>query len=253
MNQSAKLEQLMAASINNYRAEPAFFRALLDATIFVHAPIVEPPGRRQFVLFKSPDDGKYVMPMFTDKAKADWAARGNVRVVALKGRELLSQVGDTAVMINPNDARCTLYPEEIERLLCDGAVASVQAWKDKKGGEAKFYKLEQSPRALVEALRKVLPRIRGVGIAYIAGIQWPGGSQPDSFVIVLGGDEKGAERSVRAVATALYKQMERAERPFDVLHFDGRRTPPVWIKELGLKPIYQRRPTKMPPALSGYN
>jgi hypothetical protein len=253
MNQPAKLEQLMAASINNCRAEPAFFRALLDATVFVHAPIVEPPGRRQFVLFKSPDDGRYVMPMFTDKSKADWAARGNVRVVALKGRELLSQVGDTAVMINPNDARCTLYPEEIERLLRDGAVASVQAWKVEKGGEAKFYKLEQSPRALVKGLQKVLPRIRGVGIAYIAGIQWPGGNKPDSVVIVLGGDEQGAERSVRAVATALYEQMEKSERPVDVTHFDSRRLPPPWVEDLGLKPIYLRQPMKASPARRGYN
>ena len=253
MNQPVKLEQLMAASINDCRAEPAFFRALLDATVFVHVPIVEPPGRRQFVLFKSPDDGKYVMPMFTDKMKADWAARGNVRVVALKGRELLSQVGDTAVMINPNDARCTLYPEEIERLLRDGEVASVQAWKIEKGGEAKFYKLERSPHALVQALQIVLPSIRGIGIAYIAGIRWPRGNQPDSFVIVLGGDERGAERNVRAVATALYEQMEKSERPVDVTHFDSRKAPPAWVEELSLKPIYRRQPTKMPPALRGYN
>lgn len=253
MNQPVKLEQLMAASINDCRAEPAFFHALLDATVFVHAPIVEPIGRHQFVLFKSPDDGKYVMPMFTDKTKADRAALGNVRVVALKGRELLSQVGDTAVMINPNEARCTLYPEEIERLLRDGAVASVQAWKIEKGGEAKFYKLEQSPHALVDALQILLPRIRGVGIAYVAGIRWPRGNQPDSFVIVLGGDEKGSERSVRAVATALYEQMEKSDRPVDVTYFDNLQLPPTWVKELDLKPIYLRRPMKASPALRGYN
>lgn len=253
MNQPAKLEQLMAASINDCRAEPAFFRALLDATVFVHTPIVEPPGRRQFVLFKSPDDGKYVMPMFTDKTKADWAARGNVRVVALKGRELLSQVGDTAVMINPNDARCTLYPEEIERLLRDGAVASVQAWKIEKSGEEKMYKLEQPPHAFVKALRMALPSVRSVDVAYIAGIRWPKGSQPDSLLVVLGGDDKGTERSVRAVATALYEQMEKSECPVDVAHFDSRQAPPAWIEELSLKPIYRRGPRKAAPVLKGYN
>lgn len=243
----------MAASIRDIREEPAFFRALLDATLFAHTPKVEPPGRRQFVMFKSPDDGQYVIPVFTDRTKADWAARGNVRVLEVKGRDLFDLARGTALMLNPNDARCTLYPEEIERLLRDGTVASVQKWKIEKGDDGKMYKLERPPHALVKALRMALPSVGSIEVAYIAGIRRPKGNQPDSFVIVLGGENKAVERSVRAVATALYEQAEKSERPVDVTHFDTRGSPPVWIKELGLKPIYRRRAMKAPPALRGYN
>jgi len=247
------LEQLMAASIQDIRAEPAFFRALLDANVFVHTPKVEPPGRCQFVMFRSPDNGQYVIPVFTDRAKADWAARDNVRVLEVNGRELFRLARGAALMLNPNDARCTLYPEEIERLLRDGTVASVQKWKFENGGEEQIYKLESPPRALVKALRKALPEVRSVEIAYIAGIRWPKENQPDSLLIVLGGDDKVAERSVRAVATALYEQTDKSGRPVDVVHFDNRRARPAWIEELGLEPIYRRRSRKAVPVLKGYN
>jgi hypothetical protein len=253
MISTAELERLMAASIRDIREEPAFFHALLDATLFAHTPKVEPPGRRQFVMFKSPDDGQYVIPVFTDRVKADLAARGNVRVLEVKGRELFDLTRGAALMLNPNDARCTLYPEEIERLLRDGTVVLVEKWKIEKGGQAQICKLERSPHALVKALRIALVGVRSVEVAYIAGIRRQKGDQPDSLVIVLGGEDRAAERSVRAVAIALYEQTEMSGCSVDVTHFDSRRAPPSWVGELGLRPIYRRRPMKTSPVLRGYN
>lgn len=126
MISAAELEKLMDASVKDVREEPAFFHALLDATLYAHTPKVEPPGRRQFVMFRSPDDGQYAIPIFTDKAKADWAARGNVRVLALNGLEMFKQARGATLMLNPNDVRCTLYSQEVERLLRDGEVVTVQ-------------------------------------------------------------------------------------------------------------------------------
>jgi len=171
----------------------------------------------------------------------------------VKGRELFNLARGATLMLNPNDARCTLYPEEIERLLRDGTVALVQKWKVEKDGEGQIYKLEPSPRALVKVLRIVLPGIRSVETAYIAGIRWPKGDQPDSLLIALGGDAKAAERSIRAVATALYEQVEKSERPVDVTHFDSRKATPAWVDGFCLKPVYKRRSTKPLPVPDGYN
>lgn len=255
MVSTAELEKLMEASIQDARAEPAFFRALLEASLYVHTPKVEPPGKRQLVMFKSPDDGRFVVPVFTDETKADWATRGNVRVLELKGRNLLEQIRGSTLMLNPNDTRCTLYPQEIERLLRDGEVAPVQKWTADIDGksEQSIYKLDQLPKALVRELRAALPGIREVEVAYLAGLKWAKGTEPDSLVIALGGDQKVAERSVRTLLTALYDVSRRIDRPIDVVHFDSHDPQPEWIKRLGIQPVYRRQPMKPNPAHAGYN
>jgi len=250
---AAELEKLMEASIKDAREEPAFFRALLDATLYAHTPKIEPPGRRQFVMFKSPDDGQYVVPIFTDKAKADWAARGNVRVLVLRGRDLFDQTRGTALMLNPNDNRCTLYPEEIARLLRDGAIVTVQEWTVDGEDDHRVYKLDRAPKALVRGLRSALPAIRDVEVAYVAGLTWLKSTQPDSLLILLGGEEKVAERSVRTMSTILYDVFQRLNQSIDVLHFDSREAPPEWVDRFALKPVYRRRPMKPHPSSPGYN
>jgi len=123
MNSPDSLDNLMEQSIQDFRKEPAFFRALLDATVYAHAPLNDASERLRLVMFKSPDDGELVVPVFTDESKAEFAARGNVRIVSLIGRTLFEITRGAILMLNPNDARCTLYPEEISELLASGTIA----------------------------------------------------------------------------------------------------------------------------------
>lgn len=240
MNSTESLDDLMEQSIRDCRKEPAFFRALLDATVYAHAPLKDSSERLRLVLFKSPDDGELVIPVFTDEAKADFAARGNVRIVPLTGRTLFDISRGAIVMINPNDARCTLYPEEICELLASGTIAPVQKDQFEENG-TRCYKLDKLPRQLTKALKKSLPDIRGVEIAYVAGLKWQQPNLPDSVVIALGGHPGRAEREVRAVATALHRTIDAFDQPVDMVHFDCNGAKPEWIRHLGLKPVYRRR------------
>ncbi len=253
MASTGDLERLMEASIKDAREEPAFFRALLDATLYAHTPKVEPPGKRQFVMFRSPDDGQYVIPIFTDKAKADWAARGTVRVLALEGREMFDQARGATLMLNPNDARCTLYPEEVKRLLHDGEIVAVQKWTADAKGSQRVYKLDRIPKALVGGLQSALPIIREVEVAYLAGLKWLKDPRPDSLFIMLGGDEKVADRSVRTMLTVLHDVFRRLNRPIDVGHFSSHESPPVWVGHLQIQPVYRRQPAKPSTSPPGYN
>jgi hypothetical protein len=252
MTSTAELQRLLEASIKGSRAEPAFLRALLDAPLFVHTPKVEPPGRRQFVMFKSPVDGQYVIPVFTDHAKANWASRGDVRVLEMNGRALFDMARGATFVMNPNDDWCTLYPDEIERLLCDGTVAPVQEWAPDEHLDRRVYKLDRVPKLLTRGLGAVLPAIREVEIAYLAGMKDIGGNMPDTLIVALGGDLKFAERSVRTTITALYDVINRVNRPVDMTHFDPADTP-VWIHNLDLKPVYHRQAVTQPPPRPGYN
>lgn len=247
-----ELERLMTASIGNSATEPAFFRALLDATMYAHAPIYPKAERLRLVMFKSPDDGTLVVPVFTDEAKATYAARGNVYVVKVNGRVLFELTRGATVMINPNDARCTLYPEEIEQLLRDGTVVPVLKHQLQQDSGEVIIKLNVMPHALVKSLKSALAHVRGVAVAYVAGIRWPAVDQPESLLIALGGSPMDAERNVRAIATILSDQIRSFDKPVDVTHFEPS-TPPAWVNDFGLQPVYRRRAHKADPSLARYN
>lgn len=199
-------------------------------------------------MFQNPDDGRFVVPLFTDEAKANFAARGNVRIIEGTGRAMLEAIRDTTVMLNPNDARCTLYPEEIAALLATGTVAPVRK-HELEEGKARRYKL---PERLVKALKTALPGIQGVTMAYVAGVKWRQDRHPDSLLIMLGGRADATEREVRAVATVLRRVIERLDRPVDLTHFDDDQPAPEWIQHLGLKPVF-RRSLRPPAPVSRYN
>lgn len=202
-----QLDRLMEASLKDPGAEPVFFRALLSAIVFVHAPIGEESGRFRVVLFKSPDDGKLVIPVFTDMAKAQRAAHGNVRIIAINCRTLLETTAGTPIMLNPNDARCTLYPEEVRQLLRDGTVPVIQKFDLAPDGGVEVVSPSSIPHILVKSLKLELPRIRSVTEAYIAGIRWPAANQPESLVIAVGGNTSDADQNARAVISVLYAKI----------------------------------------------
>ena len=113
---SERLRRLLAdgCPLND---EEAFLQSLLRATLYAHLPLAyAPPGRIQFVQFDRPDNGQRVLPLFTDRQKADFAARGNVRILALPGRKMLALTQGATLMLNPNDEQYTLYPEEVAAL-----------------------------------------------------------------------------------------------------------------------------------------
>ena len=150
------LDRLIEAAAKDPSREPELFQALLGATMYAHSPIGDKSERLRLVMFKSPDDGSYVVPVFTDKAKAEFAARGKVRLVEGTGRELLEITRGATVMINPNDVRCTLYPEEISELLASGTIVPVQ--KDNfEESQTQCFMLR---KAIKKSLR-VLPRFHG--------------------------------------------------------------------------------------------
>lgn len=251
MISSSELDDLMVQSLRDLRKEPAFFRALLDAIVYAHAPPGNQSERLRLVMFKSPDDGEFVVPVFTDEAKAEFAARGNVRIVSMTGRALLNAIRCTAVMINPNDARCTLYPEEISELLATGSIALVQKG-DFTDDETECFKLEKPPRTLIKALKKSLPGIRGVEVAFVAGLKWRQVERPDSVLIALGGRAGNGEREVRSAITALHRMVHELVQEVDLLHFDSKQPAPEWIHRLGLTPVYRCR-FAAPGSTSKYN
>lgn len=241
MISAEELERLMEASIGNPEAEPAFIRALLDALVYAHAPIEPNADRLRFIMFKSPYDGTLVIPAFTTLARATDAARGKATIIKMGGRMLFEMTRGATIMINPNDVRCTLYPEEISRLLDDGTVAPVQRSQVAEGDAARPYKLPSVPKALGRELKRVLRHIAGIEVAYIAATRSQEPGYPDGLLIALVGNGKEQDRTARAIATALYDEMCKLDKPVDIVQYIAGEPLPSWVKNLGVKPFYRRR------------
>ena len=107
------------------RAEDAFFKALLKSTVYAHVPLAPPPpGRMRFVQFVRPDSGQTVLPFFSDREQAEFAA-GNVRaIIAMAGRELLEQTRGATLMLNPNVDQIALYPAEVDAILAGQSIGT---------------------------------------------------------------------------------------------------------------------------------
>ena len=65
MTSQAELDQLSQLSRSDERLAPAFFRALLDATVYAHVPTSDDSGRIRMIQFRRPD-GVMVLPFFSD-------------------------------------------------------------------------------------------------------------------------------------------------------------------------------------------
>lgn len=245
--QPSGLDALIEAAARDVRREPGLFRILLDAILYVHAPANDKAervgngvSRVRLMMFKSPDDGTLVIPVFTDEGKARWASRGAARVIPVAGRDLFEATRGATLMINPNDARCTLYPEEISALLADGTLAPVQKVTVDEG-QAQIFKLAEMPTGLVKALRKALVAVSSVELAYLTSVKWQSTERSDGVMIALGSPPGREDREARAVAVALHGAMERLKRPVDITHFDVPGPAPDWVAGLRLKPVYRRR------------
>lgn len=251
------LDHLMEAAAKDANREPELFRVLLDAVLYAHAPLGDKTdgnghdaSRVHLMMFKSPDDGTLVIPVFTDEGKAECASGGVAKVIAVTGRELFEATRGATLMLNPNDVKCTLYPEEISALLANGTLAPVT--KDRfEEDQAQPFKLTKVPVPLIKALKQALPAVPTIECAYIAGVRWRDPGRPESVLIALGSSPGREDREARATAIAMQRVMARLNLPVDIVHLDSNEPRPRWITHLGLKPVYRRRPLPITP--SRYN
>lgn len=217
-----------------------FFLALLDASVYVHIPKFKKLHPWRFMQFHHSGTGVMLVPFFTDQKRARRAAQSVAQVEAMNGRAFMNATRGSTLILNPEDTPCCiLYPEEIAALLDEGYMARVQQIKA-RDTDSSICRISQVPNDLITLVVPVLRELPYVDIAYVAGRA--GKDQPGltTYLLALGGDPKFAERAARAVTTVLQRQADRFQTVVDLKYFDVRETPPAWIADLELKPVYRR-------------
>jgi len=235
------LTQLLVRATRDLRYEPAFFRALLNATVYAHVPLGDPISRRlRFIQFHHPETGQLLLPFFTDKRKARAATGSDARVVTLRGRVFLEATRGATLMLNPNDERGTLYPEEIDVLLRTGYMARFESTKVQLGEEPLVGPTGFTPAWLLDLLTVSLAALSYVKVGYLASLHAVPGAGAPSLLLALGVDAGRGDRAVHAVITALQPACRQHQFALDIIHFIEPVERPAWVEAFGLRPVYEK-------------
>lgn len=218
--------------------EPAFFRCLLDAWVYAHAPLSDPHSRLRLVQFRHPD-GFNAVPFFTSEAKARAAGQAMVRIVKLTGRELLSAAPGATFMLNPNDGGCVLYPEEIATLLATGAVARVEKLQVEREDPFIVNAQIDPPAWLMPNLIALYAELSFVEAAYLLEVAPPHAPSERTWLIALAVAREHAERAARATITAVQPLCDQAELALDITTFDpAEEGQPAYLGQPGVERFY---------------
>jgi len=215
MTSEDELERLIQRAQSDAREEAAFFRTMLEATIYALAPLSDDRPTLRLMMFTRPE-GQTFVALFTHAAKAAASAGHLLRVVSASGRTLLEATRGAIVVINPNDDHCALYPEEVASLLDTGYVANVDCQTSLQDGSVWVDERPNVPLWLAARLRALYSTLPYVDAARIVAIGPE--HQPDRRIltIVLVTTKAMAERAARATITAIQPDCRRHDVPVDI-------------------------------------
>lgn len=235
-----ELNRLLQRAQEDSSAEPAFFHALLDATVYAHVPGSDRSGRPRFIQFTTPE-GLTVLPFFSDEVQARAAAGFSAAIVAMTGRELLEITRGATLILNPNAVSCMLYPEEVSALLDRDEVAVIDrlCTNDRMAVD----NVSDCPDWFIGRLIAFCASMSCIEAAYLAQIGGVEVAGHSSLLVAMVTSSKDAERVMRAATTDLQAKCRTLQTPLDLMALSPGDLP-GWIAELGLKPFYDRSETK---------
>lgn len=234
-----ELEELRKRA-RELRDEVPFFRALLDAAVYAHAPLSDDSGRVRFIQFHHPDTRALLLPFFSDAQQAHEAAQGKLKVLVMTGRDFLEVTLGATLMLNPNQDQVTLYPEEIQSLLESGTVPPIDVEQLQEATEMGFRLPIHAPDWLEGRLQDMLAQLPYIERAYIAEMIRPNDHENFVLIIAAGVTPDNAERAGRAISAKLPVCCAGLQIAVDLMTFDPTGEPPEWVRSLDARPIYAR-------------
>lgn len=234
-----KLDRLLAESIADITKEPDFLRALLDAMLFVHTPVGPGSGNLRLVQFRTPD-GVMAIPVFTDREKADFAARGNVRVVSLLGRQLFEATRGATFALNPNNDWCLIFPEEVAELLASGSAAVIHVETLPQDAPVATSVPETPPHWLIETLQAAFIEQPSVDRAYLVEMRLASNMDESRLIVAIVMPKECELQVSRAAVTAVQLRFPNPGCTIDLTRVDPDAELPAWLAGPAPEPFYRR-------------
>jgi hypothetical protein len=232
---------LSGEALTDKTSEPAFFQALLDATVYAHAPRTGRSGRLHLIQFSLPQSGLMVLPFFSDELQARAAAGSTATVVTLTGRQLFELSRGATLMLNPNSTSCTLYPEEIAALLDHGEIGVVDKIDVTEPSSMEFREPDAAPSWLIDPLIALYARLPSVEMTYMVEFRSPDDTEPEHVGLLIGSGVPSmeTERAVRATITTIQPLCRTRDTAVDLTAFVPSAFPD-WARSFGTAPLYVR-------------
>lgn len=237
MISTKELERHLERARKDREAEPAFFRSLLEATVYAHAPLSDDHPRLRLVQFRHPG-GFYAVPFFTSEAKARAAGQAAVQIVKFTGRELLKGTPGATFMLNPNDGGCVLYPEEVDALLTTGTVARIETLQVTSENPLTASGQADPPLWLKPTLMALYTTLSFVEAAYLMEVLPEGAPIERRLLIALAVAPEHAERAARATITATQPLCATSRLTLDLTTFDPAKGTPEYLRQPGVERFY---------------
>ena len=233
----ADLEAALERARGDSDEELAFFKQLMDAMVYVHAPVSDDAPTPRLVQFRHPD-GFDAIPFFTSLGKAEVASSAAVKILGVPGRDLLEGSRGATLMLNPNDGGIVLYPEEIATWLDTGFLARVEK---PVPFEFDVRPAQRAPAWLAPTIAQSLEHASFVSAAYLLETRpAPNANQPSGLLIWLVADMAFAERSARLVTTAIQPLCSEVDVVIDLMVHDASQPLPEALDNPQALPIFTR-------------
>lgn len=206
-----ELERLLRLSVTQAAYRPAFYQALLEATVWVLGdagqPTVDSPveiahGSELNLLHWEKQDGSSIIPFFSSVAVLERAAAGEGEdeqgFVALPARILFEMTQGEELFLNPkSEYGKEFYPSEITLLLNTGGLSAPTELVLDAESQLLIGQPEVYPSAMVDALTTLFSQKKPVRRAFLALIHDKNlDPQPN---LLVGIEADGSEAEVDAL------------------------------------------------------
>lgn len=203
--------------VNPEYAQDAFFKALLNATVYAHVPMESPPeGVMRFIQFIRPDNGQTMLPFFSDKGQAEEAASNAALIVAMSGRDLFELTQGASLMLNPNVDAIALYPPEITAILEGRALGSFAMDEISAETEVLIGPPSVSTVALNMILRNLFQQEATVKAAFLTELHRQDESAAVILLLTVVAAKAHQERLLQLVALAFKTEALELALPLDM-------------------------------------
>lgn len=227
----------MQRAMDDPREQWSFMRALLDAIVYAHVPISDDSGRYRFVMFNRPDNGEMALPFFIDEAEAHATVGPSRRVVALNGREFLEATLGSPLLLEPNRAQCSLYPDAVRALLSEAS--NTQLAESVIPADQEIL-LGPGPREVERVLARALTTLPQVRKAFLAIMAKPARPADRSLLVVLCVPSSETQQAAITVSAALDPGATESSLHACMMTYEPNEDPPEILAEAGVEPFYVR-------------
>jgi hypothetical protein len=238
-----QLETLLAQAATEPAYRPAFFRTLLESSVWVPGSAVEEGA---FSADSAVDlhhwekaDGASVIPFFTSLQTLEQAARDEQPFVVMPARTLFEMTTGETLFLNARlETGKEFSPQEIRHLLSqEGDPLSQQQVLE--GGEALLLsEIAQPPQQMLDSLATLFKTMKTVKRAFICSLKERAQDEP---VLLIGIEAEGELESIIQAAGSVAIDTLPGDEPVDICQVQEGQGGISHFMIAHLAPFYERR------------